>query len=331
MRTAILLFILINTTVFAQKKTPDTLVYTFSAELVVNHSEPPVFNGYAVKSLDRWQAEIFDEGAVLVARGSYTNRSCKEKEGWFTFYYPNGKRAASGQFHRDRKHGIWRTWYPSGKLRDSLGYRKDKPDGMYYSFFETGALSGFGKYKDGIEDSTWIWYHPNGMVSSVEEFNKGKLLGQRCTDTLGRKQLKHCELYEEPTTANEKTIWQLVYSEEIPKDETGEPLDGLATVEIHITESGELKKLEVVPSGNARLDSVVAKAIAGQNKWNPAYNHNRPIPYVRTLTIPFGSKVLRRNPSNRGDHRRDFSDWYNGKVPPGYYWNVDYHGGFREL
>jgi hypothetical protein len=319
---------MLNCSVFAQKNAMDTVTRVFNEELVAT-SEAPVFKGYAVRSGNQWQAEIFSESSALVARGSFSSKACKEKEGWFTFYYSNGMRAASGQFHRDKKHGIWRTWYPSGKLRDSLQYRNDKPDGMYHSYFETGGLSGFGKYKDGIEDSTWTWYHPNGIQSSVEEFNRGKLEGQRCMDTMGRKQLKHCELYEEPTTADEKTIWQLVYNGEIPKDESGQPLDGLVTLDIHITENGELKKMEVIPSGNPKLDSAVTKAIAGQIKWNPAYNHNRPISYVRTLTIPFGSKVLRRNNSLRGEHRRNFMDWYSGKVPPGYYWNVDYDGGFR--
>jgi hypothetical protein len=51
--------------------------------------------------------------SLLVARGSYDHGN---KEGLWTYYYPNGQMKAEGHFQKDIKSGMWIEWYPDGEI-----------------------------------------------------------------------------------------------------------------------------------------------------------------------------------------------------------------------
>lgn len=328
---AVLLIISVSLQGQTKKYHGDTVSLAFNDELLAGPLENASFSGYAIKTGEAWSAVIFDPSLKVVARGSYTSKRCRTREGWFTFYYPDGKRAASGQYHQDKKQGYWRTWYPSGSLRDSLHYDKDSPAGPYFNYFESGKLSGKGQFINGLEDSSWTWFHANGNISSVEEFSKGALKGQRCRDTTGKIQLENCKLYAEPVTIENETIWQLVYKDLVlPKDNAGYPIEGNVTVNVFITASGELRQMKVVKSDHPELDAILMKALAEEKIWRPAYNHNRPVAYERSLVIPINSKPglvsqqgLNRTKNKGGDIR----------TPRlvGDYWNMDRAGYLREF
>jgi hypothetical protein len=331
MKHLLVLLLLISVGLQGQTKYQgDTVSLAFDDELIAGPPENASFSGYAVRTGETWSAVIFDPSLKVVARGSYSSKRCRTREGWFTFYYPDGKRAASGQYHQDKKQGFWRTWYASGKVRDSLHYDRDNPAGPYFSYFESGRLSGRGQFTNGLEDSSWTWFHANGSISSVEEFSKGTLKGQRCMDTTGRIQLENCKLYAEPMTIENETIWQLVYKDLVlPKDNSGRLIEGNVTVDVLITESGELRQLKVVRSEHPELDAIVMKALAEKKLWRPAYNHNRPVVYERSLVIPINSKpgLVSQHSANRGN---DYPGDLRSPRLASYYWNMDNAGYIRE-
>jgi TonB family protein len=288
MRNLTWIFLFASAAAAAQPRSKDTVVHAFNEYLLATSNEQAVFTGYAIKMGDRWAAQVYDNKENLIARGSYASRKCTDKNGWFTFYYPEGKRAASGQYFRDRKDGNWRIWYPNGQLRDSLAYEKDRPNGSYYTYFENGKISGKGSFQNGFENGTWTWYHPNGQVSSIEEYIKGDLAGQQCFDTAGRKQLTNCKQYAFPSNLQQVTLNDMFSDPNIlPKDKAGRPIDGTVTVKIHITETGELKELAILSADHPLLDSVARKMLSNI-QWNPAFNHNRPIVFDRTILFRMG-------------------------------------------
>ena len=303
-------------TTFAQKINPDTIAIDFNDELMGTTPDNAAYTGYAIKSGQGWTAVIFNDDMKVVARGNYTSQKCKEKQGWFTYYYPDGKRAASGQYHRDKRIGIWRTWYPEGKVRDSIQYEKGKPSGSYYRYFQTGNPSTIGKFKDGLEDSTWTWYHANGKIASSEEYKKGELKGQRCLDSNGLVKRENCYPYLEPMTNKQETIWQVVYdSLKIPLDKNGLPMEGKVTVNVDITEKGEIRHLAVVPGANYVLDSLVGAALAARKQWTPAFDHNRPVAYAGTIVLPINQKIItdvasRTSPSTNRTSSLPERPWY---------------------
>lgn len=287
MRMLLFACLLVGNISNAQKKSADTILHLFDDNLTATKKEYAVFTGFAIKNGNYWTAALYDAQSSLVARGSYLNKNCRDKEGWFTFYYPGGNRAASGQYLRDQKDGNWRIWYENGQLRDSISYVKNQPHGPYFSYFENGQLSGRGNFRNGIEDSTWTWYHANGQVSSVEEYVKGKLEGQQCYDESGRKQMINCTLFKEPLTSENLNLRKLIFDHTpLPKDADGKVIEGYATVFVHLTETGELKECEVLKADHPALEALAKKVLTSQT-WSPAYNHNRKVPFIRTLQIPF--------------------------------------------
>lgn len=92
------------------------------------------------------------------------------------------KKAYDGQvlvdcYYRDGKRvGEYRTFYEKGGLQSLLIYGKtDTVKATLYH--ENGKIMAEGQYKDTLKFGAWKFYDDRQILSSIEEFEKGKLNG----------------------------------------------------------------------------------------------------------------------------------------------------------
>jgi len=60
---------------------------------------------------------------TMEMEGNYS--ALGEKEGFFYFYYPNGKQKASGEYISNHRFGVWEYYHPDGNLRLRIRYTGD--------------------------------------------------------------------------------------------------------------------------------------------------------------------------------------------------------------
>lgn len=95
---------------------------------------------------------------------------------WKKFYLKGGKRYV-GQFKDDKPIGTFFYYDELGKMTSSL---KHKGDTAYGKFFHiNGKLLGEGIYVNQKKQGEWRYYDNVGLLSSVENYNLGKLHGEK--------------------------------------------------------------------------------------------------------------------------------------------------------
>jgi antitoxin component YwqK of YwqJK toxin-antitoxin module len=73
--------------------------------------------------------------------------------------FPDGSRAAEGEFEKGRQQGTFRTWWPSGGLRSEAIYCDGLAHGPCASWYEDGGRRDQGGWRDGFEHGRWrVWY-----------------------------------------------------------------------------------------------------------------------------------------------------------------------------
>src|SRR6188768_2632655 len=120
------------------QKSKDTLIRYFNEDLQPVRKKEAVFVGILIKDQMGWNTLIYDDSTRILARGRFADTDCKIKDGWFVFYYSDGKRASAGRFERNVRVDIWKSWYPNGQVKDSFNYVNNNPEGGAKSYHESG-------------------------------------------------------------------------------------------------------------------------------------------------------------------------------------------------
>ena len=103
--------LLVTVSASAQRKSKDTLVRFFDGKLEVTTKKQAAFAGVIVRDVDGWNCLIYDDSMRIIVRGKYADEDCKVKEGWFMYYYADGKRASGGRYTRNLRHENWKAWH----------------------------------------------------------------------------------------------------------------------------------------------------------------------------------------------------------------------------
>lgn len=100
-----------------------------------------------------------------------------QREGLWTFYYPNGQLEKKGVYNYGEKEGIWLNYWHNGQLFRKGEYKGGVKEGFWTDFHENGQLWDVGFYKSGLKENSWKTYWINGQLYSEGKYLKGALEG----------------------------------------------------------------------------------------------------------------------------------------------------------
>lgn len=115
--------------------------------------------------------------------GAFAQVNQKDAQGrkqgvWKKPYENSSAYVYVGQFKDDKPVGKFTYFYESGKTKIIMNFWKDGKTSYANMYHETGYLMARGKYLNRKKDSTWVHYDDRGIISSQEDYKKGKLDGQ---------------------------------------------------------------------------------------------------------------------------------------------------------
>ncbi len=73
------------------------------------------------------------------------------REGPWTFFHDNGKKAAAGEYRAGMKEGPWVFWHPNGEKAAEGGYRGGLKEGAWIDYDEQGQKLMEKQYRGGME------------------------------------------------------------------------------------------------------------------------------------------------------------------------------------
>jgi TonB family protein len=271
----------------AQKS--DTTIRYFNEWFVVVPKSSAIYSGISYPENNKWTGIAANDSGKILMTGSYKDKSLKIRDGWFTYFYPNGNPQMRGIFINNSQNGVWMSWYPGGEKKDSIIFRNDSKFGGTAGWFENGNPKYHGKYLFGYADSSWTWYYENGKPSTKEKYEAGKLKSLECFDSSGNYTGVGCALEKAPTIKgyyggiNKYIIDSLYYPEEALKKN----IEGVVNLTFNITKEGKLGEIKVIKTPDSLLSNEVIRVLKSVPVWYPAIEHNRPVNQTQSLLIPF--------------------------------------------
>jgi antitoxin component YwqK of YwqJK toxin-antitoxin module len=186
----LILFCAISNFVLSQ----DTLTLYYDNDWVETPKSEAVFYRKAVSNTNKtWSVYDYYINDTLQMTGSYSSQKFISRQGYFVYYYGNGKKSSQGNCLNNKYHGPWTAWHENGNLHYEGEYVNNKAQGIWKYYHETGEKKTEGKFLDGNKDGLWNYWHTNGQLSNVEDFKKGVLLSS--TGYYENGNLKYTENY----------------------------------------------------------------------------------------------------------------------------------------
>lgn len=289
MRNSLTVILILLSLFCRSQSRKDTVVRFFDNNLEPVKKSEAVFVGITIRDpVSGWNCLIYDDSMRVLLRGTYRDEDCKVKEGWFMYYYADGKRAAGGKFENNTRVENWKTWHPNGTLKDSAYYVNGNAHGVSRSFHENGTPAAEGVFMNGLMDGGWTFYHDNGNPSTKELYKGGKLADLECFDTLGNSKGINCAIARPPTLVGRYGGIERYLADSLRMpDLSGEPVEGIVTALYTITRDGRMKDLRIISSAHPLLSREVMRVLDGISGWYPAVSHGRDIDQTITINIPF--------------------------------------------
>lgn len=256
----------------------------------------------AVKKPGLWLVKEYyaSEGTLKMA-GLFSDDSFKTGQGVFRYYYKNGGLEKEGHFADGKKHGLWMSYDEKGNTADSSLFDYGMPElfsyhwhnglvsfkGIYdsigkgsgeeWEYYDDNTISSYGKYSKGYKyDSIWTYYFHNGIISTIEHYNKGVLLNRECYNRKGKLPDGNCDGITKTISAN-SIVTYLDHNVQYPKEWTGIKAAHELILDLLISEMGKVENIDLIQESISMLDKQVIKLILEGPRWEPAFFHNRPI------------------------------------------------------
>jgi antitoxin component YwqK of YwqJK toxin-antitoxin module len=105
-----------------------------------------------------------------------------------TFYYENGKIAATGKYFGTKKDKIWKYYsFYGGHLSNEESYNKGKKDGYSREYYSDSTVSQEKMWKNGVLDGPWRMWFPGKKLRLETRYVNGKINGPFKTWMVPRK------------------------------------------------------------------------------------------------------------------------------------------------
>ncbi|MEP7164258.1 MAG: energy transducer TonB [Ferruginibacter sp.] len=252
----------------------------------------------------------------LQMRGLYQDSACKSRNGFFTYYYSNGNISSKGKYINNNRDGIWLSFHNNGMMQDSSVYEMGNLTGTSLAWFSNGYIAdscvynkeGYGIRIYWFDDGTpsvagrslnnkkqgkWQYFHKNGKLASLEEYEQGKLLNKTYYDESG-KQLadttdhdRGTEFKGGPEKWQKYLLKNLVWPAHVKLVNT----DIVTVVVVALVdEDGNIKEAYVDIPFAAEFDNEALRVIKRSPKWEPAISHNRRLQMYIRQSISFSQQ-----------------------------------------
>jgi len=272
------------------------------------------FFSVAGKTDSGWRRnDYFIYEKSLQMAGLYEDDSCKIKNGYFYFFYPNKNLSESGKYVHNKKEGLWVSYYSNGMMRDSAffvdghvtgvylrwhsnGYPADSimwnndGTGVEVTWFDNGSPSSAGRYVEGNKlNGKWQFFRKNGNLSAIETYDHGNLVKTDYYDENGQPTDFHTPDSDADFPGGEsgwhKYIGKHIYFPSQYKFVNGD--QAVVVIQADIDEDGNMSNVEVTIPFHKDFDAIVLNAVKKSPKWLPAFQHNRNVKYRITQEVSF--------------------------------------------
>jgi TonB family protein len=186
------------------------------------------------------------------------------RDGYFDYYYPNGKKSSEGQYKNGNKEGEWRYYDSLGKMYAKEAYQKGLRHGEFISYYSNGKVQERKLYKE------------NHLEESREYDESGKEVKPMV--------YKYVEQMPTPGYDIGKFIGEnLIY----PKEAIEYNIEGRSIIQFVVDVDGRITDVRPVSRFNPACDDEAVRVISMMPAWKPGMQKGKPVRVYYTLPLVF--------------------------------------------
>jgi TonB family protein len=198
--------------------------------------------------------------------GTYSDDSCKIKQGEFTYFDSTGL-----AFHR-------------------CSYKDDKENGKETYTWPNKKVMMTGSYKNGERDGQWIGYYRTGQVAGDVVYENGKQVSGTFYNDDGSKNKKVKEFIRESEYPGGAAQWLRFLNKTLkyPENAYKKKIEGTVVVQFIVDADGNPTDIKVIKSSaNGELDAEAKRVISESKDWAPAVYGGRFVKSYKKQPIVF--------------------------------------------
>jgi antitoxin component YwqK of YwqJK toxin-antitoxin module len=170
-----ILLSLLSNAVFSQDTI--TIYYDLKWNEIKDITEAAYYRKAYSDNQKEWVVHDYYINDTTQMTGFYKSMKLKIRQGFFTYYYENGKKASEGMYAKDKKSGEWNYWSAEGVLKNTERFA----NGFIISatgYYENGQRRYSGEYTYGKRQGEWTYWNPEGRITFQGNFNNGLKQGE---------------------------------------------------------------------------------------------------------------------------------------------------------
>jgi antitoxin component YwqK of YwqJK toxin-antitoxin module len=302
--------ILCSLTTFAQKKEEG-----FNASFKPT-DYPPRYYVITEQTGDRWhRLAYYVPESSLAMEGWYVDAACEKLDGEVTWYYPNKMIKSVKQYSNGVLSGIATEYHDNGMMSDSTFYKAGKRkgaqlewnvegllvdssnwdgagNGVQVRWYNDGAIASAGRWiRDTTKDNRWKYFHPDGSVLAIEDYDKGKRSSVQCYDTNGvLLPASKCEGSQASFPKGENAWRKFVektLDPQVPVRKQAPAGLYIVYVTFVVETDGSLSGFKPETKFGFGMEEEVIRFLTKSPKWIPATEFGRPIRAFRKQPVTF--------------------------------------------
>ena len=149
---------------------------------------------------------------TLQMEGAYTSLEPEVKEGYFIFYFENGRKESEIMYKNNKRQGEGKYYYKSGALKKILQFNNDTIL-KRKEWYEEGAVYKMAEYKNGELNGKYYVFYPDGKLIRFHIFENGDFKQGNCYTKSGQDTSFFPEIIEPSFPGGEKKLREFVVNE----------------------------------------------------------------------------------------------------------------------
>lgn len=249
----------------------------------------------------------------LQMKGLFKDSALKIRNGWFSYLYPNQKLSTQGNFVNGKRDGLWLSYHYNGMMKDSIEYVNGEiktattwysngaphdsvvvnadGTGIQVGWFDNGLPSYSGRIYNNKKEKKWQYFHKNGKLAAIEEYEQDKLISRVYYDEAGVQLSDTASRDRNAEFKGGEKKWRSFLSANLefpPGVKLNNTEKITVVVNATIDEEGNVTDAYISVPVHPKFDEEALRVFRKSPKWAPSIANNRYVKYYIRQPVTFG-------------------------------------------
>lgn len=220
--------------------------------------------------------------------GTYRSIRPDNREGTFTWYFPNGRKQQECEYKNNILHGVFQEWYENGQPKLRQSRYEGLFDGPVKTWKQDGTIELEAQYSKGEKHGYFITYFDNGQMIRKDLYEHGILIEGQCFNRDGTFAEYFPYIVSPRFTGGPSELRKYIEKNlKYPKIAEKQAKEAVILVIFTVDETGKVKDPQIVHGDLDSFNEEALRLVASFPAWIPGLIDGRPCTLQMSIPIEF--------------------------------------------